>query len=212
MIHNEENQDEYNHNEGLLPFSKDWKYLKFGDLGPNDTDKELPISCKKLKITNLSGLTPNYLKYIQVLILDDLPRNNQLNLIKSMQNLTMLTWLDPMYDKDHFEVIAAFVDYNEGKMDKFHTKIEQLENEIKELKNGDNLEKNRMNRACKILREKCESKISDKSEYLKLLQSGVLFKNFIELTKVVNDRFNLDLDLYLLSVENRFKIVLGDFL
>jgi hypothetical protein len=212
LIHNEENQDEYNHNEGLLPVSKDWKYLKFGDLGPNDIDTELPISCKKLKIPNLSGLTPNYLKYIQVLILDDLPRNNnQLNLVKSMQNLTVLRCLDPMYDKDHFEVIAAFVDYNEGKMDKFHAKIEQLENEIKELKNGDNLENNRTNWAYKILREKRESKISDKSEYLKLLQSGVLFKNFTELTKVVNDRFNLDLDLYLLSVENRFNIVLGDF-
>jgi hypothetical protein len=125
--------------ERKLPNSGTWTYLKKTDsIIVDDVKKELPISCKEFHAPNLTGLTPNYLKHVEILGLISPPSNhNQLELIKSMKNLKELRHRDEDFAEvfeENLEDFALFLDYKEGKMDKIEAVIEELKKDIKKLK------------------------------------------------------------------------------
>jgi hypothetical protein len=208
-----ENSEWDDWNEGLiqkendLPDLENWQYLQQNkSILVDDIKKELPISCKRFDTVNLTGFTPNYLKHVEVLICYYLPtNNNQLKLIESMQNLKVFGYRDEnveVDDENFFNILPLYLDHKEGKTEKIVAKIEQLENELKELKNLE-ISSNEDNH--EELVENKVKRITSINDYIISLQNETIFETIDEISEE-DENFKFRIELYLLSVRKGFKI------
>ncbi len=121
----------------------EWKYVTTDDKlehRVNDLKLELPITCTSLSVPNLTGLTPNFIKPVEILYSAMFMENyNQLYLIKTMENLKVYKHADEDI-QDIVEDIKLYLDYDPDNKTYDKQTLDKIEKVIRILEKKDEKE------------------------------------------------------------------------